>query len=107
MRCDGAWIKELQMPKQKKTKPFPQMTADELADATKQYEVRLPDDVGEPLTAAEQAEWDRTKRKRGRPRKGKGSVNVLVSLERGLLESADAFARDHGLGRSALIAIGL
>ena len=83
------------------------MTADELAEATKQFEVPLPEDAGEPLTAAEQAEWDRARRKRGRPKKGKGSVNVLVSLERGLLEAADEFAREHGIARSALIAIGL
>jgi len=82
------------------------MSVEELAAATKQFDVPLPDDVGQPLTA-EQAEWNRAKRKRGRPKKGKGSVNVLISLERGLIEAADEFAQEHGIARSALIAIGL
>ena len=93
--------------KPKNSKPLTRMSVDELAAATRQFDAPLPDDAGEPLTAAEQAEWDRAKRKRGRPKKGKGSVNVLISVERGLLDAADAFAREHGLARSALVAIGL
>ena len=80
------------------------MSAKELAAATAQFNAALPDDYGQPLSPEEQAQWDQVKRKRGRPRKGKGAVNVLISLEKGLLEAADSFARERGMGRSALIA---
>ncbi|HWE96770.1 MAG TPA: hypothetical protein VG269_22610 [Tepidisphaeraceae bacterium] len=86
-------------------KPFTRMTADELAAATKKYDRgALPDDVGEAMTPAERAQWSNGKPGRGRPRKGLGAVNVLISFERGLLDRADAFARGRGIGRSALVA---
>ena len=43
----------------------------------------------------------------GRPRIGDGSVRVQSTLERGLLEQADEFARRHSMSRSQLIARGL
>jgi hypothetical protein len=43
----------------------------------------------------------------GRPRVGKGAKIVPVSIERGLLKQADAFAREHGLKRSQMVAQGL
>jgi hypothetical protein len=91
--------------KPKTRKPFTRMTAEELAAATREYDRgELPDDVGEPMTPEERARWSNGKRGRGRPRKGLGAVNVLISFERGLLDRADAFARGHGIGRSALVA---
>ena len=48
--------------------------------------------------------WQPTKRRGpGRPRIGKGAKRVLVTVERGLLEQADAYARRHHLTRSHLI----
>jgi hypothetical protein len=91
--------------KAKPAKPFTRMTASELAEATKAFDRgELPDDVGIAMTPQEQAEWEKRQRGRGRPRKGLGAVNVLISFERGLLDRADAFARGRGIGRSALIA---
>ena len=91
--------------KSNKHKPFTRMTAEELAAATKQYDqAELPDDAGEAMTPEERAEWSNGKRGRGRPRKGLGAVNVLISFERGLLDRADAFAQGRGIGRSALVA---
>jgi hypothetical protein len=43
----------------------------------------------------------------GRPMVGKGAKIVPVSIERGLLKLADAFARQHGLKRSQMVAQGL
>jgi len=85
-------------------KPFTRMTAEELAEATKQFDQELPDDVGSAMTAQERSEWTNGRRRPGRPRKGLGAVNVLISFERGLLDRADAFARGRGIGRSALVA---
>lgn len=39
----------------------------------------------------------------GRPRIGKGAKRVLVTVERGLLEQADAYAQRHHVTRSHLI----
>jgi hypothetical protein len=91
--------------KTKYKKPYTRMTAAELAEATEQYDrAELPDKAGRAMTPRERAEWSSDKRPRGRPRKGRGAVNVLISFERGLLERADSFAQDQGIGRSALVA---
>jgi hypothetical protein len=64
-----------------------------------------------PLPPAEQrrlqTEQTNERRKMGRPVIGKGSVNVAITVERDLLERADAYARAHGLKRTQLIAKGL
>jgi hypothetical protein len=92
----------------KKRKPLTRMTSEELAEATKEYDRgELPDNAGEAMTPEENAEWSNGKRGRGRPRKGLGAVNVLISFERGLLDRADAFARERRIGRSGLVAAAL
>jgi len=79
------------------------MTAKELAQATKEFDkAELPDDAGEPMTPRERSDGASRKRSPGRPRKGLGAVNVLISFECGLLDRADAFARGRGVGRSAM-----
>src|SRR3954452_11720267 len=60
-----------------------------------------------PLTAAERAQWQRVKRKAGRPKVGNGTRVVSVSVERGLLDQADAYAKRHGLKRAQVFALGL
>jgi hypothetical protein len=57
-----------------------------------------------PLTAKQRALWSRVKKKMGRPVVGKGAKMVMVTMERGLLDKVDAFAKDNGLKRSELIA---
>lgn len=64
-----------------------------------------------PLTRSEAAR-ERAMRKAavarlGRPQVGQGAQHVAITLERGLLERADAYARQHGLKRSEMIARGL
>jgi hypothetical protein len=73
--------------------------------------IAAPFDRGEyqtsPLTAADRAllrRADLRGKKVGRPLVGKGAEKIRVSMERGLLSRADAFARKHGLSRSQLIA---
>ena len=51
--------------------------------------------------------WRRAKRKRGRPRVGKGAKVISVSIERGLLERSDRLADRLGTSRARLIAAGL
>jgi hypothetical protein len=47
------------------------------------------------------------RRGRGRPKIGKGSKLVAVTLEQGLLEEVDRFARRRKMKRSEMIASGL
>ena len=56
------------------------------------------------VVARAASSWQPTKRRGpGRPRIGKGAKRVLVTVERGLLEQADAYARRHHVTRSHLI----
>ena len=90
-----------------KRKPYEQMTTSELAAATAKYDkpfVALRE--SKPLTPG-MRRMHASAAKRGRPRIGKGSAKLYVSMERGLLKRVDAFARAHGISRSQLIARGV
>ena len=94
-----------------KRKAFDEMTTAELAAATAEYDQPwtgrgLP---GKPLTAAQRAQHRRAsaRAKAGRPKIGDGAQIVPVSIERGLLARADAFAQRHHWKRSELVAEGL
>jgi hypothetical protein len=61
-----------------------------------------------PSEAAREREMRKAAKARmGRPVIGAGAKQVAVTLERGLLERADAYARQRGLKRSEMIARGL
>jgi hypothetical protein len=57
-----------------------------------------------PLNAAERRRWRGFQQKLGRPRIGRGSQAISLTLEKSLLERADAFAKRFGLSRSQLVA---
>jgi hypothetical protein len=61
-------------------------------------------DRSRALTAAEQEQWRRVKRKRGRPRVGQGFKRISVSIEQGLLKRVTKFAQEAGISRSKVIA---
>lgn len=89
------------------TKQWSEMDANELRKATKRYDAEFAADVeSKPLTAA-QREAHRKARKVGRPKLGKGSQVVSLSVEKELLEKADAYAKRQGLGRSEMFILGL
>jgi hypothetical protein len=56
-----------------------------------------------PLTRAQRERWQERARI-GRPVVGKGAKPVAVTIERGLLKRADAYAKSHGMKRAQLIA---
>ncbi len=85
-------------------KPYWEMTPAELAEATKQFDEPFVVDKSRPLSPAEQEQWKRIKRKRGRPRNGQGFQRVSISIERGLLKRATALAKKRRLSRSQLFA---
>ena len=83
------------------------MDAKQLAKATKQFDEELVIDKSRPLTKEDRAQWDKAKRKRGRPKIGKGVMVISVSLEKGLLAKADKLAKRQGITRAKLITHGL
>jgi hypothetical protein len=87
-----------------KQKQYWEMTTKELADATKQFDEPMVVDRSRPLTAAEQAQWNHLKRKRGRPKVGRGFKRISVSMEQGLLKRVTALARKRKISRSKLLA---
>ena len=87
-------------------KPYTQMTTAELARATREFDREFIADTFGPLDAKAK-ERDARARRRGRPRRGKGAKVVSVTVERSVLDEADAFARKHHLTRAALIELGL
>ena len=58
-------------------------------------------------TPAARAQWLRAKRKRGRPRQGRGVKVISVSVEKSLLRQCDALAKQMGVSRASLISRGL
>ncbi len=78
------------------------MSAVELAAATREFDAPYAFEKARPMTPAQRAE-ERTLR-RGRPRIGQGAKKISISLERGVLRDADALARKKGVKRSELIA---
>jgi hypothetical protein len=87
----------------KNRKPYSAMSPAELSEATRAFRREFV--PTKPLSAKMRATLNRAKR--GRPRVGRGAKAVLVSVERGLLSAADAYARKNKLSRSELIAEGL
>jgi hypothetical protein len=57
-----------------------------------------------PLNAAERRQWGRFKAKAGRPKIGRGAKTISLTVERGLLQRADAYAKLHGISRARLFA---
>jgi hypothetical protein len=60
-----------------------------------------------PLDSRMKKLWKRAKSKGGRPRIGRGATRVLISIERGLLEDVDDFARRRRVTRSQLFSEGV
>jgi hypothetical protein len=82
-----------------------------LSDAQRDREVSKYDFPGtiatKPLRAKDKALHRKAGGRSGRPRIGEGAKIVPVSIEGKLLRQADAFAREHRLKRSEMVARGL
>src|SRR5439155_12905253 len=87
-----------------KRKPYWEMTTPELAEATRQFDEPFVVDRSRPLNAEERKQWQRVKRKRGRPKNGQGFQRISVSVERGLLKRVTALAKKRRVSRSKLFA---
>ena len=94
------------MAKKSVKKPWTKMTAAELAKATKEFDREIDLRETRPLSKENRAWWQRARRG-GRPKVGKGAKPVLITVESGLLEKADDYAKQHGMNRSQLFARGV
>jgi len=88
-------------------KPITQMMTKELSQATKEFEREFVADSFGPPGPTAREQWRRAKRKRGRPRQGRGVKVISISVEKGLLSRCDTFAKRLGITRAALISRGL
>jgi hypothetical protein len=94
-------------PPKKMTKPKPlwKMNPKELTNATAQFNRPFIVDESRPLTPDERNQWENVRRKRGRPRVGKGFKRVSLCLEQDLLTRVTNLAKKRGISRSSLIAL--
>lgn len=88
-------------------KPYTEMTADELAVATAEFDREfIADTFGSPPAEAK-ARRARAMRKRGRPVRGQGAKAISITVERGVLSRVDRLARKLGVTRAQLVERGL
>lgn len=85
--------------------PYNRMTVEQLEHEVEVFDNEFIASEARALTR-EEVEQDKAAR-RGRPQVGNGAQKIRISIERGLLERADATAKSMGTSRSRLIAIGL
>ncbi len=90
--------------KQRQQKRFQEMTTAELRRATNEFDREFIADRARPMNNAERSRNRQLRRRRGRPRIGKGAEKINVCLERDLLASVNRLAKEKGIRRSTLIA---
>ncbi|MFI5379514.1 MAG: hypothetical protein ACHRHE_09470 [Tepidisphaerales bacterium] len=86
-----------------KRRPFDSLTGAEKEAVYNECEHIGPED-GLPLTRDDIRKHRQSGLRPGRPRVGLGAARINISIERGLLRKADAFARRHKLSRAAVVA---
>jgi len=93
----------------KKKKKYWDMTAEELTEATREFDAEHVAETFRDLTPAEEMTWRAAVDKRPSRRKApvKGVTIVAVEIEPGLLKRADALAKKRGVSRARLVAEGL
>jgi hypothetical protein len=82
----------------KKQKPYWEMNVEELAEATREYDVPGYDPPVVKPTAAELAQLHRWQKKRAA-----GRARLTLSLEKPLIEETDDYAVNHGVTFSEVV----
>lgn len=96
------------MKKTTKTKSFGEMTAAELADATREFDPPIDIAKLKPLTSADRAKWKRAKASTSRSIFiSKDAGAVWVRLDRRTIERSTRFAAEHDLSLSDVIKLGV
>ena len=87
----------------KSRRSFDDLTSAEKEAIYQECERIRPED-GEPLNAHDRRLHRKAGLRVGRPRIGQGAERINISMERGLLKTADAVAKRKGMTRARLIA---
>ena len=95
------------MKSKKPTKPYWEMTTEELREATKEFDEEFVGDKARPMTPEMRARWERAKAKGEPPQNGKAEQTIAVCLDKTLLKRCVDLAKKKRLSRDALIARGL
>ena len=98
---------QAEMTRKTRSKLATKMAAGVSAETTAEFDKQFASDSFRKPTAAEQTKLQRAKRKRGRPKVGKGVKVISVSIEQGLLEETDRLAKKLKVRRTKLISRGL
>ena len=88
-------------------KSFLEMSASERSKATAEFDREFIVDTFGELDRHQRRQWERIRRKRGRPRRGHGAKAISVTVEKTLLTRADRLAKRLKVSRAALIEHGL
>jgi len=83
------------------------MRAGESAETSAEFDKESAIDSFRRPTPAQRAKLQRARKKRGRPKVGKGVKVISVSIEQGLLEETDRLAKRLKIRRDRLISRGL
>jgi hypothetical protein len=86
---------------------YSKMSLAQIRRATAGFDREMVADEFRPLGPAERGQWERARRKPGRPRRGAGAKVISVSVERQLLVRSDALAKNLGITRASLVERGL
>ena len=92
------------MNNKKHSKPYWEMTTDELREATKQCDEEFVGDKARPMSPEMRARWERAKAKGEPSQNGKADQAITVRLDKALLKRCTALAKKKRLTRDALIA---
>jgi hypothetical protein len=95
------------MRKRRHTPALTEMNADELAEATAEFDREFVADEFGPPDSAARARLNRARRKRGRPVRGRGAKAISVTVELSVLKRTDALAKKLRVTRAQLIERGL
>jgi hypothetical protein len=91
----------------KPSKQYWEMSTSELREATKEFDREFIGDTFGPPTTEQRAQDRRARRKRGRPRNGRGAKTISVTVEKKLLAQTDRLAKKLNVPRAVLVARGL
>jgi len=79
----------------------------DIVNAVAEFDEEFVADTFGPPSPRATMLWQRAKRARGRPKRGRGAKVISISVERSLLERSDSLARRMEVSRAELIARGL
>ena len=96
-----------EVPEFKDGREFDALSADDKEKVWNYYDRKIPLCETRDPTPAERARMKRIQKDAGRSRIGEGAKLVAVTIEKGLLQRADEYAKGKGMKRAELIARGL